>query len=93
MSASSTETIESTIKEILVADVYLDVTADQISTDDSLRDEIGLDSLGFMELRVQCGRRFSVTIPDGEFNPVNFASVGTVVELIRRLQEAAGKES
>lgn len=64
-----------------------------MSADDALRGAFGLDSLGFVELRVQCENRFGVTISDADFSPENFTSIRTVAALVRDLQarsEVAG---
>ncbi|AYN41982.1 acyl carrier protein [Streptomyces dangxiongensis] len=86
------ETLEATLKEILVDDLFLDVPAERIGDDDGLQDVLGLDSLGFVELRAQCEQRFGVTITDAEFTPVHFRSVRTVAGLVRTLRaDAAGE--
>ena len=54
--------------------------------DDSLRNEFGIDSLGFVELRVNCEEEFEVKISDDDFTPENFQSINSVANLIRRLQ-------
>ena len=85
LSLSNTE-IESRIKRILVEDAYLDLEEDSINTTDGLATDLGLDSLGFTELRVQCERQFEVRIPDEQFNSVRFHSVDTVRDLILELR-------
>jgi acyl carrier protein len=52
----------------------------------SLRNAHGVDSLGFVELRVQCEDLFGVHISDEEFVPENFRSVAEVAALVRRLR-------
>lgn len=86
MSSISPAEIESTIKMILVQDAYLDVEEHAIGATDDLATDLGLDSLGFTELRVQCERRFDTKIPDECFNSVHFHSVGTVRDLILELR-------
>lgn len=78
--------IEKTIGTILVTDLFVEVPADRMSADDRLRSDLGLDSLGFVELRVQCENTFGVTITDAEFTPENFTSIRTVADLVRSLQ-------
>ncbi|WP_238016070.1 acyl carrier protein [Dactylosporangium sp. AC04546] len=84
--------LAATVREILVDDVYVASAVHEIALDDNLRDDHGLDSIGFLELRAQCERRFAVVISDDDFNPVNFASVRTVADLVRTLRQipAAG---
>nr|CEL23091.1 hypothetical protein [Kibdelosporangium sp. MJ126-NF4]CTQ90228.1 hypothetical protein [Kibdelosporangium sp. MJ126-NF4] len=60
-----------------------------MSLDDGLRGEFGLDSLGFVELRVQVENRFNVTIAESDFSPENFTSIRSVATLVRDLQARA----
>ncbi|MET7951712.1 acyl carrier protein [Micromonospora sp. NPDC005324] len=78
--------IERAIESMLVTDLFVEVPADRMTPDDRLRTDFGLDSLGFVELRVQCENTFGVTITDAEFTPENFTSIRTVADLVRSLQ-------
>ena len=77
--------VEDRIRKILVTDLFVETPADEIGLDESLRAVHGLDSLGFVELRVQCEDLFGVEIADEEFTPENFQSVATVTALVHRL--------
>ncbi|WDZ83832.1 acyl carrier protein [Micromonospora cathayae] len=81
--------IENTIRKIMETDLFVETPADQIDLDGSLRNVYGLDSLGFVELRVQCEDQFGVQISDEDFTPEAFQSVRTVADLVRRLQGVA----
>ncbi|MFJ2060670.1 acyl carrier protein [Streptomyces sp. NPDC087908] len=85
---SSTLNAESIIKEILVSDVYLETDIDRLDVDANLRDEYGLDSLGFLELRTRCENRFDVSIADDDFNPVNFNSIRILAVFVDNLQKS-----
>jgi acyl carrier protein len=78
--------IERAIGSILVTDLFVEVPEDRITPDDRLRGDLGLDSLGFVELRVQCENTFGITISDDDFTPENFTSIRTVADLVRTLQ-------
>ncbi|MFC4465248.1 acyl carrier protein [Streptomyces xiangluensis] len=78
--------IEAGIKSVLVNDLFVEVPHERIGPDDSLRDVIGLDSLGFMELRVQCENKFSVSISEEDFAPENFTNIRSIIDLILRLR-------
>ncbi|WP_381790192.1 acyl carrier protein [Streptomyces niveus] len=80
--------IEESIMRILVDDLFICVPQAQIGLDDGLRDVLGLDSLGFVELRAQCEYTFGVTVPEEEFVPDNFSSVRTLARLVTRLRES-----
>lgn len=77
--------VAAVIKDILSDDIFVEVPVDEMDPDDSLRDVYGLDSLGFVELRVQAQSRFGVEIPDADYSPDNFATIRTVTALVERL--------
>jgi len=80
---------EDLIKELrtmLVDDLFVEIPEDQIGLDDGLRTVVGLDSVGFVELRVLCERRFNVQISDNDYTPENFSSIRRLANLIERLQ-------
>lgn len=79
--------VEATIKRILVDDLFVSVPQVEIGLDDGLRDVLGLDSLGFTELRAQCEYAFGITISDEDFVPENFSSVRDLTRLVTRLGE------
>jgi len=81
--------IENGIRKILNSELFVEVPPEQIGLDDSLRAGYGLDSLGFVELRVQCEDMFDVRISDEDFTPENFQSVRTVTNLVNRLRAEA----
>ena len=81
--------IADTIKNILVAHVYVEVPTDQMGEQDSLRDVLGVDSLGFVELRVQVEEAFDITISEDDFTPEHFATIASLTSLIERQQAGA----
>ena len=74
------------LRRMLVNDLYVELPADEIGIDDGLRTVVGLDSVGFVELRVLCEQRFNVEISDEDYTPENFTSVRRVATLIERLR-------
>jgi acyl carrier protein len=76
------------LRRMIVNDLFVEIAEDQIGLDDGLRTIIGLDSIGFVELRVQCEQRFNVQISDDDYTPENFTSIRQVANLIDRLQAA-----
>ena len=81
------EEIIATIKKMLVEDLYVEVPEEEIGLDDGLQSVVGLDSVGFVELRVLCERKFDVQIDDEDYVPENFSSVNLVANLVERLQK------
>lgn len=87
------EDTTSVITDLLVTGLFLDVPRDQIGPDDGLQSVLGLDSVGFLELRVLCERRFNIRIPDDQFNSENFRSVRRLAGLVNNLTNGVGSAS
>jgi acyl carrier protein len=75
-----------TLRKIVVDDLFVEITEEQIGLDDGLRTVIGLDSVGFVELRVICEQKFNIEINDDDYTPENFTSIRLLAGLIDRLQ-------
>ena len=73
---------------MIIDDLYVEIAEDQIGFDDGLRTIVGLDSVGFVELRVLCEQRFNVEINDDDYTPENFTSIRRLAALVDRLQAA-----
>lgn len=80
------EDVIATLKKLLITDLFVDVPEDQIGPDDGLQSVIGLDSVGFIELRVLCENRFNINITDADFTPDNFRSINRLANLVNQLQ-------
>lgn len=80
--------IENRLKEILIEDLFVEFEKDRILPTYSFRQDLGIDSLGFVELREQVEKRFSIVISDDEFTPENFATITSLTTLINRLSPA-----
>jgi acyl carrier protein len=78
------------LREMIVNDLFVEIAPEQIGLDDGLRTIVGLDSVGFVELRVLCERKFGIQIGDEEYTPENFTSVRRLAKMIERLQQARG---
>ena len=78
--------IIATIRRILVNDLFVELPEDKIGLDDGLQTVVGLDSIGFSELRILCERKFNVRIDDDDYGPDTFSSVNRIANLIVRLK-------
>lgn len=76
--------IEDSLRDILLEDLFVERDKDQILANDSLRQDLGLDSLGFVELKSQIESRFGIAISDDDFTPENFSTISTLTSLIDR---------
>lgn len=80
------EDIIAALRKMIVKDLYVEIAEEQIGLDDGLRTVVGLDSVGFVELRVLCEQKFNVEINDDDYTPENFTSIRLLAQLIDRLQ-------
>ncbi|PTL80872.1 acyl carrier protein [Vitiosangium sp. GDMCC 1.1324] len=82
----SQEEIIATLKKILVTDLFVEIPEQNIGPDDGLQSVLGLDSVGFLELRVLSEKRFQVQIPDEALSAEHFNSVRSVANLVQSLR-------
>ncbi|MGD0906455.1 MAG: phosphopantetheine-binding protein [Candidatus Acidiferrales bacterium] len=80
------EDLIAALRKMIVDDLFVEIQEDQIGLDDGLRTVIGLDSVGFVELRVVCEQKFNIEINDDDYTPENFTSIRLLAGLIDRLQ-------
>jgi acyl carrier protein len=83
------EELTASIKKILINNLFVELPPEQIGGDDGLQSVIGLDSVGFLELRVICEDEFKVRISDEDFSADNFRTVNQLASLIAGLKNAA----
>ena len=76
--------IEDCIRDILKEDLFVEFDKDKILPTCSLRQDLGIDSLGFVELREQVEKRFRIVISDDDFTPENFSTISSLTSLINR---------
>ena len=76
--------IEDCLRDILIEDLFVEFEKNMILPTYSLRQDLGVDSLGFVELREQVEKRFSIVISDDDFTPENFSTISSLTSLINR---------
>lgn len=83
------------IKEMLVKNLMLQTTADQITDDLPLfgPDGLGLDSIDALELVVSMEKTFGVGVPNSEVAGVALRSVNTMHDYILEKKEQASPQS
>lgn len=79
---SDLDAMYATIRRILVNDLFVELPEEKIGLDDGLQTVVGLDSIGFSELRILCERKFEVQISDDDYVPENFSSVRKIATLV-----------
>jgi acyl carrier protein len=80
------EDLIATLRKMIVNDLFVEIAENDIGLDDGLRTVVGLDSVGFVDLRALCEQRFNVEISDDDYTPENFTSLRLLANLIDRLQ-------
>jgi acyl carrier protein len=80
------EDLVAALRKMVVEDLFVEIAEEDIGLDDGLRTVVGLDSVGFVEMRVLCEQRFKVQISDNDYTPENFTSIRLIASLIDRLQ-------
>ncbi|AZC20111.1 MULTISPECIES: acyl carrier protein [Pseudomonas] len=70
------------IKEIIAERLDLDIPVSGINEAAGLASEVGVDSIGFIELKFQCEEEFQIQIAEEEFVPEHFFSVHTLSSLV-----------
>ena len=77
------------LRKLLVEHLFVEIPEEKIGLDDGLQSVVGLDSVGFVELRLLCERFFNVQIADELYTPEHFSSIRRLSALLERLQKAA----
>lgn len=78
--------LEQQIKEMIVERCFLSIDPDEIGADDSLLDEVGLDSVQILEVVVGLEDVFGVTVDDADFDIDNFSTVADIADYVREQQ-------
>ena len=76
--------IEDCLRDILIEDLFVEFEKDKILPTYSVRQDLGIDSLGFVELKEQVENRFSIVISEDDFTPENFSTISSLTSLINR---------
>ena len=78
------------VKGMLVDDLFLADTAEEIGDDAELGTELGMDSVGFVELATIVGEVFEISVSDTDIGQGHFATVRSLTDFIHaRLAEKA----
>lgn len=81
-----------TIKNILIEDLGVDVPKEEINVDDGFQNVLGMDSVGFIELRFQIEHVFKIKVADEDFVPQNFKNISVLSKLIDSLSKSGEVE-
>ncbi|MGY4304489.1 acyl carrier protein [Bradyrhizobium sp. USDA 4369] len=71
------------LKRILVDDLFVADSPDDIGLDSALEADVGLDSVGFVELATLVGEAFNIEISDETVGQGHFGSLRQLSQFIR----------
>lgn len=74
--------IETKLKAMIVERLFLQIKPEAITTDASLTEAYGVDSVSLLELVVGLEEVFGVQIEDGDFNIAHFSSVAALRDFV-----------
>lgn len=77
------------LKRILVDDLFVAVPIDEIKETDSISNDLGLDSVGFVELGTLVSENFQVPVDDAALTEGSFATLETIYQYIVSKSAAA----
>jgi acyl carrier protein len=68
----SRQAIIERLRNIVATRLDVDISPDRIGLTDGFLSVVGIDSIGFIELRYQCEEEFGIKIDENDFVPDNF---------------------
>jgi acyl carrier protein len=85
---TETETLRSTIKRLIVERLFLQgLNPEDIGDDVAIGEELGLDSMDFLELAVGLEQTFDLQIVGKGLDPESLKSVNSLVEFVEKKLE------
>ncbi|ROM56844.1 coronafacic acid synthetase [Pseudomonas canadensis] len=88
MSVHTRQEVIAILKKIISEKLDLDIPESHIKEEAGFSSEVGVDSIGFIELRFQCEEEFKIKISEEEFGPDNFFNCKTLSDFIVNKLEA-----
>ena len=64
------------------------INIDDITDEDALIADLGLDSLGLVELLVETEDRFEIVLDESDMNPFDLTTVRDYIELVKKYVES-----
>jgi acyl carrier protein len=76
------ETIVKDLKQILVEDLFVSIPENEIKLDDALGEDLGVDSVGFVELIAMVEDKFAIQISENEAASGNLRTLDRLSDVI-----------
>jgi acyl carrier protein len=71
-------------KDYLINELYVDIPKEEIKTDMSIANELGVDSIGFTEIVAFLEDKYGISIFKDEFKPDNFRTINSISSFIEK---------
>lgn len=71
----SINNVQNQIKRILIDELFIEIPIEKIKEDDSIGTDLGLDSVGFVELAAIIRERFNIPVKEGELTSGAFTTI------------------
>ena len=68
------------VTQILIEDLFVAMEPEQITETQSIANDLGVDSVGFVELATLVGERLSISFEESELTDGSFATIGALWE-------------
>ena len=79
---SQKEKVVNELKQILTEDLFVSVPENEIKLEDSLANDLGVDSVGLVELGMLLEERYGIPISSEEVTPENFRNLDRLSNFI-----------
>jgi acyl carrier protein len=79
---SEKEKVVKELKQILTEDLFVSIPENEIKLEDSLANDLGVDSVGFVELTMILEEKYGIPISSEETTPENFRNLDRLSNFI-----------
>jgi acyl carrier protein len=79
---SEKEKVIKELKQILTEDLFVSIPENEIKLEDSLASDLGVDSVGFVELTMLLEEKYGISISGEEATPENFRNLDRLSNFI-----------
>ena len=77
----------------IIKEIISDISGvNEISLNDELQNDIGLDSLGLVTLLIELEKRFDIELNESDLNPFELTNVFDVVVLVNNYMEKSNEK-
>ncbi|WP_240655722.1 acyl carrier protein [Paraburkholderia phosphatilytica] len=70
------------LRHVIATQLDVDISPERIGLTDGFQSVIGIDSIGFIELKYQCEEAFGIRIDESEFVPDNFLNCDVLASFV-----------